>query len=93
MQHKFSAGDRLLLFSDGARLPKGTRRLQLFLGDHWKSPVGELVHRIGDFRGERGERGDRGDHAASTVADDMTVIGIENMQVVSRQKVANSGDV
>jgi len=93
VQHKFSAGDRLLLFSDGARLPKGTRRLQLFLGDHWKSPVSELLRRIGDSRGERGERGDRGDHAASTLADDMTVIGIENMQVVSRQKVANSGDV
>jgi hypothetical protein len=70
--------------------PKGTRRLQLFLGDHWKSPVGELVHRIGDFRSDRS---DRGDSAASTVADDMTVIGIENTKVVSRQRVANSGDV
>ena len=90
VQHKFSAGDRLLLFSDGARLPRGTRRLQLFLGDHWESPVSEIVRRIGDFRGERG---DRGDHAASTVADDMTVIGIENTQIVSRQKVSNSVDV
>ena len=90
VQHKFSAGDRLLLFSDGARLPKGTRRLQLFLGDHWRSPVSDLVRRIGDFRGEQGGRGN---HAASTVGDDMTVIGIENTQVVSRQKVSNSGDI
>ena len=48
------------------------------------------LRRIGDFPGDRS---DRGDHAASTVADDMTVIGVENTQVVSRQKVSNSSDV
>ena len=48
------------------------------------------MRRIGDFPGDRS---DRENHTASAVADDMTVIGIENTQVFARQKVSNSVNI
>ena len=87
VQRNFISGDRLLLFSDGARLPKGTRRLQLFLGDQWRRPVSELVRRIGEYRG------DRGDQVALPVADDMTVIVVENTREASMDKISKSVNI